>query len=273
MSHIDPPQPTYVSNFTHMLSFMNQHQAQFQEQVTQILMTLTSPHNSTSESSSSDGGNVKLHNPRVFNCCHEEVILFLSEVQQIIKFHPSSFLDDHQKVLFVTMYLKDSIPIEWFNHLEVSKSPILHHWLSFMSKFQKKFGNPQLSLTADQKLEKLKQTGLAHAYLTCFVKLSLHLKMTEQTKINWFMKGLKPVIKDNLISIIDWPLTLMGWENIIIQVNANLHQHDLEQKEEPKGKTMNHKSSSSDHPLNCPLLQLLCLPSSPLLQTWWYLWT
>ena len=81
---------------------------------------------------------------------------------------------------------------------------------------------------ADQKLEKVKQTGLVHAYLTCFVKLSSHLKMTKQTKINWFMKGSKPVIKDNFVSIINQPLTLMGWENIIIQVNANLHQHDLE---------------------------------------------
>ena len=52
--------------------------------------------------------------------------------------------------------------------------------------------------------------------------------MTKQTKINHFMKGLKPAIKDNLVSIIDRPLTLMGWENIIIQVDANLHQQDLE---------------------------------------------
>ena len=143
------------------------------------------------------------------------------------------------------MYLKDGIPIEWFNYLEVSGLPTLHHWLSFMSEFCKKFSNPQLSLTADQKLEKLKQTGSAHAYLTCFIKLLSHLKMTEQTKINWYMKGLKPVIKDNLISIVDRPLTLMGWENILIQVDANLHQHDIEQKEELKGKTTNNKSSLS----------------------------
>ena len=51
-----------------------------------------------------------------------------------------------------------------------------------------------------------------HMYLTCFVKLSSHLEMTEQMKI-----------KDNLVSIIDQPLTLISWENIIIQVDANLH--------------------------------------------------
>ena len=75
--------------------------------------------------------------------------------------------------------------------------------------------------------------------------------MTEQTKINHFMKGLKPVIKDNLVSIIDPPLTLMGWENIIIQVDTNLHQQDLKRKDESKGKSSNQKptaSTKSVHP-------------------------
>ena len=137
---------------------MNQHQAQFQEQVMQILTTLTGPHNLTSESSTSHGSSIKLCNSQVFNSHHEEVIPFLSEVQQIIQFYPSSLPDFHQQALFVTMYLKDSIHIEWFNHLEVSGSPTLHQWPSFMSKFHK-FGDPQLSSIADQKLEKVKQTG------------------------------------------------------------------------------------------------------------------
>ena len=78
--------------------------------------------------------------------------------------------------------------------------------------------------------------------------------MTEQTKINCFMKGLKPAIKDNLVSIIDCPLTLMGWENIIIQVDANLHQRDIEWKDKSRNKTTQKpsftmKSSSSLTPI------------------------
>ena len=91
------------------------------------------------------------------------------------------------------MYLKDGIPIKWFNHLEVIKSTYLYNWLQFMIEFHKKFAN-RLSSTADQKFEKLKQKGSTHAYLTYFVESSSHLEMTEQTKINWFMKGLKPAI-------------------------------------------------------------------------------
>ena len=171
MSHVDPPQPSYVHDFTCMLEFINQNQAHFQEQVTWVISALTgfwvTPPVSQALHS---GSTVKLHNLWVFNGCHEEVVPFLSEVQHIIKFHPSSFPDDHWKVLFVVMYLKNRIPIEWFNHLEVIGSPYLHNWPQFMSKFWKKFANSQLSSTANQKLEKLKQTGSAHAYLTHFVE-------------------------------------------------------------------------------------------------------
>lgn len=201
----------------------------------------------------SNGNSIKLWNPHTFNSQHKEVIPFLSEVQCIIKFHPASFPDDHWKVLFVTLYLKDGIPIEWFNHLEASESPYLYNWMGFMSEFWKKFTDPCLSSTADQKLEKLKQTGSAHMYPTHFVELSSHLEMTEQMKINHFMKGLRPAIKDNLVSIINHPLTLMGWENIIIQVNANLHQLDLEWKDESKGKSTNHKPTLSSKSTTAPL--------------------
>ena len=108
---------------------------------------------------------------------------------------------------------------------------------------------------ADQKLEKLKQTGSVHAYLTCFVELSSHLKMTKQTKINWFMKGLKPVIKDNLISIIDQPLT--SWVGRIssskltpICTNATLNE---KKNQREKIRTINPLCQL----LNCLLFQLL----------------
>ena len=254
MAHVDPlAQPAYVHDLTRMLGFMNKSQVHFQEQITQAITVLTSSQaalassqGAVSDSQAMCGSStVKLRNPCTFNGRHEEVVPFLSEVQRIIKFHLASFPDNHQKVLFIALYLKDGIPVEWFNHLESTHSPILYNWAGFMTKFQKKFADPQLSSTADQKLEKLKQTGSAHAYLTCFVELSSHLKMTKQMKINRFMKGLKPVIKDNLVSIIDRPVTLMGWENIIIQVNANLHQWDLERKDESKSKHTNTSKTSS----------------------------
>jgi hypothetical protein len=251
LSH--PTQAQYVSDLTQMLGFMTQNQAEFQRNVTRfidaqstVLSGLHAP-DLTNAPHKTLGSGVKIRNPRLFNGRHEEVTPFLSEVQRIIEFHPISFPDDHRKVLFVALYLKDGIPVEWFNHIEAINSPLLHDWNRFLTEFRKKFADPRLTSTADQKLDKLKQTGSAHAYLTRFVELSSHLDMTEQTKINRFMKGLKPTIKDNLVSVVERPLTLVGWENIIIQVDANLHQRDLERKEEStsKHKVSNKPTSTS----------------------------
>ena len=167
MSHVEPPvQPAYVDDFTRMLGFMNESQVHFQEQITRAITALASSRESTSDSLVNRGGSsVKLRNPCTFNGWHKEVVPFLSEVQRIIEFHPTSFPDDHRKVLFVALYLKDGVPVEWFNHLESAQSPLLHNWNSFINKFRKKFADPRLSSTADQRLDKLKQTGSAHAYL------------------------------------------------------------------------------------------------------------
>jgi hypothetical protein len=178
------------------------------------------------------GGTVKVRNPRMFNGRHEEVTPFLSELHRIMEFNPASFQTDYQRVMFAALYLKDGVPVEWFGHLESSDSPVLRNWTAFITEFKKKFADPRLTLTADQRLDRLRQTGSAFDYLTRFLELSSHLDMTEQTKINRFMKGLKPAIKDNLVSIVDRPDTLAAWENTIIQIDANLHQREVERKDE-----------------------------------------
>ena len=78
------------------------------------------------------------------------------------------------------------------------------------------------------------------------------------------MKGLKPAIKDNLVSIINRPQTLHGWENIIIQIDANIYQREIEKREE-FGKTLPEPPSnlptitdtlptSTDTPPSLPIL-------------------
>jgi hypothetical protein len=176
------------------------------------------------------GNSVKLRNARLFSGKHAEVTPFLSEVKRIIAFNPASFPDDHSKILFVALNLKDGIPVEWYNHLELSNSALLWSWNDFLAAFRKKFADPSLITTADQRLDNLKQTGSAHYYLTSFMELASHLDMTEQTKISRFMKGLKPSIKDLLVNVVNRPVTLEGWEPIIISIDTNLYQRDVERR-------------------------------------------
>ncbi|KAG6892002.1 hypothetical protein C0993_005203, partial [Termitomyces sp. T159_Od127] len=67
---------------------------------------------------SARGNSIKLRNVRLFNGKHSEVTPFLSEIKRNIEFNAASFPDDHAKILFVGLNLKDGIPVEWFNQLE-----------------------------------------------------------------------------------------------------------------------------------------------------------
>ena len=221
----DANQPQYVTDFTRMFNVLADNQVAFQQGIMQIL---GQPPANTPKL----GSSVKVRNPRMFTGKHKEVTPFLSEVNRIIQFNSVSFPTDNHKVIFLALYLHDGIPIEWFNHLEKAGSPLLHNWSRFVDEFKKKFSDPRLIQTAEHKLDRLVQTSSAHSYLTRFIEISSHLDMTEQTKISRFMKGLKPAIKDNLVSIINRPRTLHGWEDIIIQVDANIHQREIEKREE-----------------------------------------
>ena len=76
------------------------------------------------------------------------------------------------------------------------------------------------------------------------MELASHLDMTEQTKITWFMKGLKPSIKDHLVNVVNQPLTLEAWEPLVISINTNLHQHKIGKHIESGKK----KKDSDPHP-------------------------
>ena len=231
----DMTQPQYVTDFTRMFNVLADNQVAFQQGIMQLL-------GQTQVTAPKLGSSVKVRNPRMFTGKHEEVTPFLSEVHRIIQFNAVSFPTDNHKVIFLALYLNDGIPVEWFNHLEKTCSPLLHNWSRFIDEFKKKFSDPRLIQTAEHKLDRLVQTSSAHSYLTRFIEISSHLDMTEQTKISRFMKGLKPAIKDNLVSIINRPQTLHGWENIIIQVDANIHQREIEKREE-SGKKASKPSS------------------------------
>ncbi|KAF5387625.1 hypothetical protein D9615_000718 [Tricholomella constricta] len=180
------------------------------------------------------GNTIKLRNARIFNGKHSEVTPFISEIKRLIEFNASSFPDDHTKVLFVGLNLKDGIPIEWFNHLEHSGSSLLWNFNNFLAAFRKKFADPSLITTADQRLDQLKQTGSVHYYLTSFMEIASHLDMTEQTKISRFMKGLKPIVKDALVMVVNRPTTLEEWEPLVISIDTNLHQREVERRIEDK---------------------------------------
>lgn len=159
---LDVTQLQYVTNFTCMFNILANNQVAFQQGIMQLM---GQPQAATTKL----GSFIKVRNPRMFTGKHEEVTPFLSEVNCIIQFNTVSFPTNNHKVIFLTLYLNDGIPVKWFNHLEKACSPLLHNWSRFVDEFKKKFSDPCLIHTAEHKLDRLVQTSSAHSYLTCFI--------------------------------------------------------------------------------------------------------
>ncbi|RDB20221.1 Retrotransposon-derived protein PEG10 [Hypsizygus marmoreus] len=247
-----PPVPAAQPNvdLATVVGILTDNQSALQRNLIDVMREVAQRPVIAAPSSAPRGSTVKLRNARIFSGKHADVTPFLSEVKRIIEFNTISFPDDHTKVLFVGLNLKDGIPVEWFSHLENSKSTLLWNWNSFLVTFRKKFADPSLITTADQRLDQLKQTGSAHYYLTSFMEIASHLDMTEQTQISRFMKGLKPAVKDALVTITNRPVTLEDWEPLVISIDSNLHQRDVEHRLESKGGFVLKKKKEKDPNFN-----------------------
>ncbi|KAF4612585.1 hypothetical protein D9613_012720 [Agrocybe pediades] len=256
-------QPPYVADFTRLVEIMAANQARFEETMAGFNAHLDGQLNLRQPAASSGNTSVapplpsaipsttvKLPSPRKFNGKHQEVLPFLNEVKRIIEFAPASFPDDRTKIFWVSLYLKDGIPLQWFNYLETSKSPALSSWELFLKEFSIKFEDPCLVINTYRKLNSLRQTGSAHDYFTQFLTLSDKLDMTEQSKISRFYDGLKSEIKDNLVSLVDRPSRLADWQKIIVQIDANLTDRERDRTRESRHVK---ESSSSTSPLSPPV--------------------
>ncbi|KAG6824623.1 hypothetical protein H0H93_001816, partial [Arthromyces matolae] len=121
------PQPSLnsiVDILVQNQSALQQTQAAFQQNLLDVMHEVARRPNVVAASEPAipipRGNTIKLRNARLFNGKHNEVTPFLSEIQRHIEFAPASFPDDHSKVLFVGLNLKDGIPVEWFSQLERS---------------------------------------------------------------------------------------------------------------------------------------------------------
>lgn len=158
--------PHYVEDFNKMLALMNDNQAIFQSSMAAFIdqqrqMALVAAANPRHSS-------IKVKEPRIFNGRHEEVKAFISEVEDTIHLQRQGFTTDKDKSLYMGRYLKDGSPKEWFNNIKQYTPVLLDKFPDFIASFKSHFADPNIQATAMRRLDALKQTGSAHAYITKF---------------------------------------------------------------------------------------------------------
>jgi hypothetical protein len=126
--------------------------------------------------------------------------------------------------------MADGSPVEWFANIKRNQHHLLNDFTQFVVDFRTKFSDPNIQSTAMMKLDRLHQTGSAFQYTTKFHEICTHLKMTEETKIDRYKRGLKESVKDALVPIFPRPTTMKDWERLILAIDNNIFQRNKEKK-------------------------------------------
>ncbi|GBE79522.1 hypothetical protein SCP_0207220 [Sparassis crispa] len=167
---------------------------------------------------------IHFREPRIFNGKPEEVVPFLKEIRHAVQLqHWGLPTQEYDKVVYMATYLKDGSPALWFNSIEQFNLALLQDWDGFLDTFRECFEDPDLVT------KNLHQTSLVASYSSHFKELLVYLDFSDQTKIQYFRRNLKELVKDLFLTI--QPST--NFKDFITQAIALdncLHQHELEKK-------------------------------------------
>lgn len=137
--------------------------------------------------------------PPKFKGAAKDLLPFLHAMEDHMK---SSFYragsSDFDNVLFFSRFLDHGDPASWHESIRTNAPNLLNDFKAYKEAFTAQFENPHLAKENRRKLSELKQTGSVSAYSVKFKTLAASANIDDDTKIDWYFKGLKATIQDRL---------------------------------------------------------------------------
>lgn len=247
--------PQYVNDLTHMMKLLTTNFEAFQNIMANYVQgqaNTSAPAAATTASATTPvpRGTARVRDPRRFNGKIDEVEPFLNEIEDCVYIQRFALPTDEDKCRYMGLYMADGSPVEWFANIKRNHAHLLHDFTQFVVDFRTKFSDPNIQSTAMMKLDRLRQTGSAFQYTTKFHEICTHLKMTEETKIDRYKRGLKEAVKDALVPVFPRPTTMKAWEHLILAIDNNIFQRNNEKKH-----SANHHNSAVINPVHPPSTQ------------------
>ena len=161
---------------------------------------------STSDSSSEDPDpapakrDPKVASPEMFSGNVADFQNFLAQCTLVLTVSPNTYSTDEQRVLFVISHLKGE-PLTWARDIVLeSKHPLRNDYSAFKLALSNIYGDRAYKANAEDKLQRLAQTGSAAVYAQRFQALAAPLDLNDNAKCIMFYGGLKPEIKRAIIT-------------------------------------------------------------------------
>ncbi|ESK93271.1 hypothetical protein Moror_14565 [Moniliophthora roreri MCA 2997] len=171
-------------------------------------------------------GIAKFKEPKPFDGKASSITQFLQDIRNAIQLSYCSLVSDHNKCLYFSTYLESGTLKEWYNSVELNNRELLDDFEKFAESFKKHFGDSNIVATAQNKLDKLYQTGSAAQYIAWFNEWVIHLNLTDTSKIHMLYRHLKMSVKDTVTFIpkAARPVKFKEYCDFITEINNRLHE-------------------------------------------------
>ena len=221
-------------------AYTQQILANLAAQVNGIALAQTSSTTTTAPSGTSRNA-PKFREPRIFTGKASDVEAFLNEMRDAVQLSRGQLPVDRDRSIYMGTYLGDGSPKSWYNSVRKHNDSLLDNFTAFCERFEAHFGDPDVTATAQEKLLKLRQDqfGSCAAYVARFEELLPFVDWSDQSSINTFYKGLKPRVKDGLVSVLGKPTIFRDYTKLCIEIDNVAWRREQERKTEKSSSSRN----------------------------------
>ena len=142
----------------------------------------------------------KVASPTPFTGKASEFQNFLAQCTLVLTVCVNTYVTDEEKVLFMISHMKED-PLTWARDIVLDPlHPLRHDYLAFRAAFSNVYDDRAYKADAEDKLQRLTQTGSASSYAQKFQSLASALELNDAAQCIMFYGGLKPEVKRAIIT-------------------------------------------------------------------------
>jgi len=173
----------------------------------------------------------KINSPDIFDGKPENLNTFIKDCKLYLLIKADTFDTEDQKMAFILSFCRGPIINDWViytaEQIQEFEDDAPRTADELLSNIKEQFGDIDEQVTAQQKLDVLKQTTTAEIYVIEFRTLARKTKYDEQALIAAFRKGINPSIVTKIFGYEHMPTTLEQWYRAAIKLDKQFR--DLQQ--------------------------------------------
>ena len=178
----------------------------------------------------------KVGDPPYFTGKKEDLPGFLAGLRVVFQMQPGLYRTDRQKILHAFSFTKSPVrnaltpaiaDDEIWDRTDWTRS-----FSAFSNYLERNYGDPNVKVTASNKIQALKQTGSAASYFNSFMEYASVLSWTDEIKVAQARRGLDERILELLVVAPDqYDEDFEGFKKQVIRIDERLASNQIERND------------------------------------------